>query len=118
MRFPSASRSFGSIYLFCVHVWVKIKNRQACLLHDALRVQIVFVYGGSSGIVKVNANGTSQYCSQSLNRVSKTLSDRWHDCNNCNLSCDRDYNSALLIKKLAVGSSQDKTLPSLKDLVS
>jgi hypothetical protein len=31
---------------------------------------------------------------------------------------DRDYNSALLIKKLAVGSSQDKTLPSLKDLLS
>ena len=78
--------------------------------------QVAQKYG--TRIVKVNANGTSQYCSQCLNRVSKTLSDRWHDCNNCNLSCDRDYNSALLIKKLAVGSSQDKTLPSLKDLVS
>ncbi len=71
-------------------------------------------------IVKVNASGTSQYCSQCLNKVSKTLSDRWHECNNnnCNLSCDRDYNSAMLIKKLAVGSRQSKTLPSLKDLLS
>ncbi len=69
-------------------------------------------------IVKVNPRGTSQHCSQCLNRVSKTLSDRWHECDSCGLSCDRDYNSALLIKKLAVGGSQDKTLPSLKDLLS
>lgn len=68
-------------------------------------------------IIKVNPKGTSQHCSQCLNRVSKTLSDRWHKCDRCNLSCDRDYNSALLIKKLAVGSSQDKTLLSLKDLM-
>ena len=69
-------------------------------------------------IVKVNPRGTSQHCSQCLDRVSKTLSDRWHECDACGLSCDRDYNSALLIKKLAVGSSQDKKLPSLKDLLS
>ena len=85
-------------------------------------------------IVKVNPRGTSQHCSRCLNRVSKTLSDRWHECDNCGLSCDRDYNSALLIEKLAssgelrrcfataVGSSrrssQDKKLPSLKDLLS
>ena len=70
-------------------------------------------------IVKVNASGTTQYCSQCLNKVPKSLSDRWHDCDNveCRLSCDRDYNSAMLIKRLAVGSSQDKTLPSLKDIM-
>ena len=78
--------------------------------------QVAQKYG--TRIVKVNPYGTSQYCSQCLNRVSKTLSDRWHSCNNCNLSCDRDYNSAMLVKKLAVGSSQDKTLPSLKNLLS
>jgi putative transposase len=78
--------------------------------------QVALKYG--TRIIKVNPNGTSQHCSQCLNRVSKTLSDRWHSCNSCNLSCDRDYNSAVLIKKLAVGSSQDKTLPSLKDLLS
>ena len=69
-------------------------------------------------ILKVNPRGTSQHCSQCLNKVSKSLSDRWHNCQECNLSCDRDHNSAMLIKKLAVGSSQDKTLPSLKDLLS
>ena len=78
--------------------------------------QVAQKYG--TRIIKVNAKGTSQYCSRCLNRVSKTLSDRWHDCDSCKLSCDRDYNSAILIKKLAVGSSQDKKLPSLKDLLS
>jgi putative transposase len=77
--------------------------------------QVAQKYG--TRIVKVNPKGTSQYCNRCLNRVSKTLSDRWHSCDVCQLSCDRDYNSAALIKKLAVGSSQDKTLPSLKDLM-
>ena len=76
--------------------------------------QVALKYG--TRIVKVNPKGTSQHCSRCLNRVSKTLSDRWHECDLCNLSCDRDYNSAMLIKKLAVGSSQDKTLPSLSNL--
>ena len=78
--------------------------------------QVAQKYG--TRIVKVNPKGTSQHCSSCLNRVSKTLSERWHNCDNCGLSCDRDYNSALLIKKLAVGSSQDKKLPSLNDLLS
>ncbi len=80
--------------------------------------QVAQKYG--TRIVKVKASGTTQHCSKCLNKVSKTLSDRWHNCNkeDCLLSCDRDYNSAMLIKKLAVGSSQDKKLPSLKDLLS
>lgn len=77
--------------------------------------QVAQKYG--TKIIKVNPNGTSQHCSRCLNRVSKTLSDRWHSCDVCHLSCDRDYNSALLIKKLAVGSSQDKTLPNLKNIM-
>ena len=76
--------------------------------------QVAKKYG--TRIVKVNPRGTSQHCSNCLNKVSKTLSDRWHDCDSCGLSVDRDYNSALLIKKLAVGSSQDKNLPSLLSL--
>ena len=79
--------------------------------------QVAQKYG--TRIVKVNPRGTSIHCSQCLNRVSKTLSERWHHCDNdnCRLSCDRDYNSAMLISKLAVGSSQDKTLPSITDLL-
>ena len=77
--------------------------------------QVAQKYG--TRIVQVNPKGTSQHCSRCLNRVSKTLSDRWHECDSCNLSCNRDYNSAMLIEKLAVGSSQDKTLPNLKDIM-
>ena len=77
--------------------------------------QVAQKYG--TKIIKVNPKGTSQHCSRCLNRVGKTLSDRWHSCDVCHLSCDRDHNSALLIKKLAVGSSQDKTLPNLKDIM-
>ncbi len=76
--------------------------------------QVAAKYG--TRIIKINPRGTSQHCSRCLNHVGKTLSDRWHDCDSCGLSCDRDYNSAILIKKLAVGSSQDKTLPSLRSL--
>ncbi len=70
-------------------------------------------------IIKINPRGTSQHCSQCLNRVSKSLSDRWHNCPQCNLSIDRDENSAILIKRIAiesvaVGSRNYKMLPSLK----
>ena len=45
--------------------------------------QVAQKYG--TRIVKVNPRGTSQHCSQCLNRVSKTLSERWHDCDTCGL---------------------------------
>ena len=54
-------------------------------------------------ILKINPKNTSQTCPVCLSKVSKTLSDRWHDCSNCKASMDRDYASALLIKKVALG---------------
>ena len=54
-------------------------------------------------VIKVNPSGTSQYCSNCLNRVSKTLSDRWHCCSKCGTIIDRDLNSAELIKKVGLG---------------
>ncbi len=56
-------------------------------------------------VVKVDPYGTSQYCSSCLNKVSKSLSERWHECPNCSLSIDRDTNSAILIKKLGLDVS-------------
>ena len=53
-------------------------------------------------ILKINPRNTSQTCPICLNKVSKTLSDRWHDCPICKASMDRDYASALLIKKVAL----------------
>ena len=54
-------------------------------------------------ILKINPKNTSQTCPVCLNKVSKTLSDRWHNCPVCKASMDRDYASALLIKKVALG---------------
>ncbi|MFB2976962.1 RNA-guided endonuclease InsQ/TnpB family protein, partial [Microseira sp. BLCC-F43] len=50
-------------------------------------------------IVKVNPAGTSQHCAVCLNKVTKQLSDRWHECS-CGASMPRDLNSGILIKKV------------------
>lgn len=54
-------------------------------------------------VVKVNPRKTSQVCFNCLNKVPKTLSDRWHDCPHCRVSLDRDECSAKLIKKVGLG---------------
>lgn len=56
-------------------------------------------------VIKVDPYGTSQHCSECLNKVPKELSERWHSCPNCSLSIDRDINSAILIKKLGLDVS-------------
>lgn len=53
-------------------------------------------------VVKVNPKGTSQHCSNCLNRVPKELSDRWHSCPHCGTELDRDTNAAILIKKVGL----------------
>ena len=54
-------------------------------------------------VVKVNPAGTSQYCANCLNKVPKGLSDRWHTCHYCCTFLPRDWNSAILIKKVGLG---------------
>ena len=54
-------------------------------------------------VVKVNPAGTSQHCAECLNRVDKELSDRWHLCSHCGSMLPRDFNSAVLIKKVGLG---------------
>jgi putative transposase len=54
-------------------------------------------------IVKLNPKNTSQVCWKCLNKVPKTLSDRWHNCSTCNESIDRDLNSSKLLLKLGLG---------------
>ena len=54
-------------------------------------------------IIKVSPKNTSQCCWNCLNKVPKSLSDRWHNCNYCNESIDRDFNSSLLLKKVGLG---------------
>ncbi len=65
-------------------------------------------------VVKVAPRGTSQHCAICLNRVTKELSDRWHNCPHCGASMQRDYNSALLIKKVGLGIASLKNAKSRK----
>jgi len=65
-------------------------------------------------VIKVNPNGTSQYCSHCLNRVPKKLSDRWHNCSYCGMELQRDVNSGILIKKVGLGIASLKNAKSRK----
>ncbi len=67
-------------------------------------------------VFKVNPQGTSQHCWNCLNQVSKTLADRWHSCS-CGQELDRDYNSALLIKKIGLLSQQEEDITSVKTAI-
>ena len=68
-------------------------------------------------IIKVDPKGTSQYCWECLNKVSKSLSERWHSCPRCGQELDRDYNSALLIQKIGLLSTQGEDITSVKTAV-
>jgi len=59
-------------------------------------LQAVAVKCGSR-CVEVSARGSSIECSSCGTRVEKTLKDRVHECPSCNLSIDRDWNSALVL---------------------
>jgi len=65
-------------------------------------------------VVKVDPRGTSQHCSECLNRVPKELKDRWHLCPNCGLMLDRDLNSAILIQKVGLDTALLKNAQSSK----
>jgi len=63
-------------------------------------------------VIQVNPAGTSQHCAMCLNRVPKSLADRWHDCPNCGASMPRDVNSGILIKKVGLGIASLKNAKS------
>ena len=51
-------------------------------------------------VVEVNPRYTSQMCSRCGNIQKKSLSVRWHECQKCGLSLDRDMNAAINIAAL------------------
>ena len=82
-------------------------------------IQVLEYVGWKLGkrIIKVDPKGTSQHCWECLNRVSKSLSERWHSCPICGQELDRDYNSALLIQKIGLLSTQGEDITSVKTAV-
>ncbi len=53
-------------------------------------------------VIEIDPRGTSQHCWNCLNRVPKSLKDRWHDCDSCGESLPRDVNSGKLIKRIGL----------------
>ncbi|GGA55007.1 RNA-guided endonuclease TnpB family protein [Okeania sp. KiyG1] len=74
-------------------------------------------------IIKVDPKGTSQHCWECLNKVPKSWSERFaprherHSCPKCGQELDRDYNSALLIQKIGLLSTQGEDITSVKTAV-
>ena len=62
-------------------------------------------------VIKVDPWGTSQHCSNCLQKTPKLLSDRWHE-HDCGISIHRDHNSARLIKSVGLGLALRKPAPS------
>lgn len=88
-------------------------------IHDAAWARFVMMidYKAESAgrqLIKVEARGTTQRCSQCGNTVSKELKDRVHDCPYCGLKVDRDYNAAMNI--LIAGLGQPEEPVELKPL--
>ena len=57
-----------------------------------------------SMVVLVDPRNTSKMCSRCGILVEKSLSDRFHNCPQCGLSMDRDWNAAINILRLGLQS--------------
>jgi len=95
--------TYGTVYFEDLKIGNMVRNR--CLaksISDAgwgrFIGMIAYKEEESGGrLIKVNPGGTTQKCSRCGERVSKTLSDRIHECPSCGLIMDRDLNAALNI---------------------
>lgn len=79
-------------------------------IHDAgwsSFISILKVKAESAGLnmIGVKPHGTSIDCSCCGYKVKKHISDRVHNCPNCQISLNRDHNAAINIKNRAVGHS-------------
>lgn len=88
-------------------------------VHDAgwsMFVAMLIYKAESAGrrVVAVDPRGTSQTCVCGA-RVPKTLADRWHDCQVCGLSANRDHVSAQIILSRA---GNPPSSVNVEDLIS
>ena len=65
-------------------------------------------------VVLVDPRNTSQLCSRCGLRVTKSLSDRVHECPQCGLVMDRDENAAIDILRLGLQSLPKARSPALQ----
>ena len=93
------------------------KSLQDAALGQFVQVLEYVAWKLGKRIIKVDPKGTSQHCWKCLRKVSKSLSDRWHSCPKCGQELDRDHNSALLIQKIGLLSTQGEDITSVKTAV-
>lgn len=68
-----------------------------CAWSQFLQILVAVAVKRGKWTVEVSAHGSSIECSSCGTRVEKTLKDRVHKCPSCQLSIDRDWNSALVL---------------------
>jgi len=79
-------------------------------------VTIISYKAESAGsiVVLVDPRNTSQLCSRCGLKVTKSLSDRVHECPQCGLIMDRDENAAINILRLGLQSLPKARSPALQ----
>ena len=81
-------------------------------------ISILTVKAENAGlkVVAINPNGTSQESSSCGDKVKKPLSQRMHNCPNCNISLCRDLNASLNIKARGTHALKAQIMSSMKSL--
>ncbi|BAY72811.1 MULTISPECIES: RNA-guided endonuclease InsQ/TnpB family protein [Nostocaceae] len=97
------------------------KTRLAKSINDAAWgqfISILTVKAENAGlrVVAINPNGTSQECSSCGQKVEKPLSQRTHNCPNCNIRLGRDLNAAINIKNRGAHDLKAQTMSSMRSL--
>jgi putative transposase len=123
-HFKTANRLLKKYDVIAVEkLWVKglAKTRLAKSINDAgwgQFISILTVKAENAGlsVVAINPRGTSQECSGCGQKVKKPLSQRIHNCPNCNISLCRDLNAAIIIKNRGTHDLKAQTMSSMRSL--
>lgn len=81
-------------------------------------ISILTVKAENAGlkVVAVNPHGTSQECSSCGCKVKKSLSERTHNCPNCQVNLCRDLNAAINIKNRGTHDLKAQIMSSMRSL--
>lgn len=111
--------NYGIIAIEDLTIKNMVQSRYSKSINDAswgkFRQLLGYKVESAGGLmVAVNPRGTTQRCSQCGNIVLKEIQDRWHKCS-CGFEAERDYNSALEIKRLCLEKLRQE-LPEVNHL--
>ena len=97
------------------------KSRLAKSVNDAgwgQFISILTVKAENAGlkVIAVNPNGISQECSACGQKVKKPLSQRVHNCPDCQISLCRDLNASIIIKNRGTHDLKAQIMFSMRSL--